>query len=188
MTSSCSSTAMSDFWSSLDKAVVGRSSSVVGRPQQPEMKLDTRISILFAYMVLLSLGSSFCLFLYIHAHPGAPIPRFISVSMLLVFVFSIGFGSFALARTARKQASIETADQRARRRTRAIKGLRVGLVVWILIFLNDVRMLVQRDIQLIPAIVGMSVVAVLIVVSWTSLRRLKAAETLIHVDNRRSQP
>jgi choline-glycine betaine transporter len=116
------------------------------------------------------------LFWYIHAHPGAPVPRWISVPIFCLFILTILLPSFFVRRAARKQAMIEGTEEAHLRRVRAIKGLKIGLIVWGVILLNDIRMLLQRTIPWTVAIPGSVIVLLMVVGSWVSLRRLQNAE------------
>ena len=79
-------------------------------------------------------------------------------------------------RAARKQALIETAEDGHLRRVRAIKGLKIGLIVWGVILLNDIRMLLQGTIPWTVAIPGSVIVLLMVGGTWVSLRRLQKAE------------
>jgi hypothetical protein len=116
------------------------------------------------------------LFLYIHAHPGALIPRWISIPIFCLFILTILLPSFFVRRAARKQAKIEAPEEAHLRRVRAIKGLKIGLIVWGVILLNDIRMLLERSIPWTVAIPGSAIVLLMTVVTWVSLRRLQKAE------------
>jgi choline-glycine betaine transporter len=141
------------------------------------MKVEKKIILL---LLCASLGYVLCagggLFLYIHTHPGALIPRWISVPIFCLFILTILLGSFFVRRAARKQATIEGAEQAHLRRVRTVKGLKTGLIVWGVILLNDIRMLLQRTIPWTVAIPGFVVVLLMIVGTWVSLRRLQEAE------------
>jgi len=113
---------------------------------------------------------------YIHGHPGEPVSRWISVPLLFLLVLTILGGGVFLSRAAKKQAKSETIEEGRLRRARAIKGLKVGLVVWSLILLNDLRMLAEGAVPWTVAIVGLAVVTSLIIAFWVSLRRLHKAE------------
>jgi len=112
---------------------------------------------------------------YVLAHPG-PVPRWISLSMLLFLVLTIGVGSIVIRGSARKQAATETPEEGELRRARAAQGLKAGLVLYFLILLNGIRLVVQGEIPLRYAIPGLAIDLFLIVVFWTSLRRLKRLE------------
>jgi hypothetical protein len=137
-----------------------------------------------AKTVLLLLGISFLyvfgaggtLFLYIHAHPGGLVPRWISVPVFCLFILTIALMSFLIRRAARKQASVETVEDAHRRRVRAIKALKTGLIVWGLILLNDIRMLLQGTVPWTLAIPGLIIVLLMATITWTSLRRLQKTE------------
>jgi preprotein translocase subunit YajC len=116
------------------------------------------------------------LFFYIHAHPGALIPRWMSVSIFCLFILTILIPSFLVRRAARKQAKIEGAEEAQVRRVRAIKGLKIGLIFWVVIFLNDIRMLLEHTFPWTIAILGSAFVLLMIVVTWLLLRRLQKTE------------
>jgi len=71
---------------------------------------------------------------------------------------------------------------------RAIKGLKVGLIVWSLILLNDIRMLLQRTIPWTVAIPGSAIVFLMVVVTWASLKRLKKVEAAYSETKQRQAP
>jgi hypothetical protein len=112
---------------------------------------------------------------YVIAHPG-PVPRWISLSMLLFLMLTVGGGGIVISRVARRQKAVETPEQGNLRRARARKGLKAGLVLYFVILLNGIRLIVQREIPLNYAIPGLVVDLLLIAVFWTSLRRLKNSE------------
>jgi len=139
------------------------------------MKFGRKIVLLMVCMVLPYILAVIALVFYVHAHPG-PVPRSISLSMLFFFSLTIVVGGIFLSRSVRTQAKIETSDEGRARRARAVKGLKIGMLVWALILLNDVRLLAQHDIPWRFAIPGTTISVVLMAVFWASLRRLKKAE------------
>jgi hypothetical protein len=144
-----------------------------GIEMRPEAKTAVLIfSICFAYV----LCAGGVLFVYIHAHPATPIPRFISVPILFLLILTITGVVFVTKRMAHKQAMVEIEEQGHLRRIRAIKGLKGGLVVWGLILLNDIRMLAMGSIPWKYAIPGLVVVVLMVAVCWMSLVRLKKIE------------
>lgn len=141
------------------------------------MKFETKTVLLLlcvSFLYVLCAGGT--LFWYIHAHPGSLIPRSISVPLFCLFILTILLLTVLVRRAARKQAAAETADEAHSRRMRAIKGLKIGLIVWGLILLNGIRMLMQRTIPWTDAIPGLLIVLMIFVVTWSSLRRLQKAE------------
>jgi hypothetical protein len=145
--------------------------------RRASMKFEKRVFlILLCPALVYVLCASGVLFAYVRAHPGAPIPRWISVPIFCLFVLTILLPSFFVRRAARKQSKVEGVEEAHLRRVRAIKGMKMGLIVWGIIFLNNVRMLLQGSIPWTAAIPGSAVVALMIVVSWISLRRLQKAD------------
>jgi hypothetical protein len=139
------------------------------------MKFLRRIAV-----VLICIGLSYAcaivaLVTYVQAHPG-PVPRWILVSLLCFFVLIIVVGSIVIRRTARKLASSETPEAGKQRRAFATKGLKAGLVLYVLILLNGIRLVVQRTVPWNYAIPGLTIDIFLITVFWISLRRLKQFE------------
>jgi hypothetical protein len=116
------------------------------------------------------------LFWYVRTHPNGLVPRWISVPMLCGLILTLVLETIVLKRVARRASTIGTGEKRHLRRLRAIKGLKVGLVLWSAILLNDVRMLLQGTIPWTYAIPGMIFVIFITAVTWTSLRRLQRAE------------
>jgi uncharacterized membrane protein len=139
------------------------------------MKFQRRIVVVLACVVVPYMCAVIALVFYIQAHPG-PMPRWIPVSMLCFFVATIVVGSVVIRRTARKLAKDETAEEAKRRRATATKGLKAGLVLYVLILLNGIRLVVQREVPLKYAIPGLVIDILLIAVFWTSLRRLNRFE------------
>ena len=143
------------------------------------MKLETKAVLLLlciSFLYVLCAGGT--LFLYMHAHPGSLIPRWISVPIFCLFVLTIVLGSVLVRRAARKQAAVETAEEAHRRRVRAIKGMKIGLVIWALILLNDIRMLLWGTIPFTFGIPGLAIVLLIAIVTWSSLRRLQKVEAM----------
>ena len=141
------------------------------------MKFERKIGLILALTALPCIYALLVLLPYVLAHPGGRVPRSISVSLLCLFLLTIVGVSILLSRAAKKEAVSETSEARELRQARAARGLKIGLIVWILILLNDFRMLMLGTVPWIAAIVAMVVITFLIVVSWTSLKRLKNVET-----------
>jgi type VI protein secretion system component VasK len=139
------------------------------------MKFQRRIGAVLAWVVLPYMYVVVALVFYAQVHPG-PIPRWILISMLCFFVATIVVGSVVIRRTARKLAKDETADEAKRRRAAATRGLKAGLVLYVLILLNGIRLIVQRTVPWNYAIPGLTIDIFLITVFWISLRRLKQIE------------
>jgi len=141
------------------------------------MRFERKITL---FLFFISFLYVFCaggvLFWYIRAHPGGLIPRRVSIPIFCLFVFTIVIMTLLVRRAARKQALIETQEEGHLRRMRAIKGLKVGLIVWGVILLNDIRMLLERSIPWTVASAGSAVILLMIVATWVSLRRLQKAE------------
>jgi len=152
------------------------------------MKMERKIVLLLMSISLVYvLCAGGILFAYISKHPGQPVPRFISVPILCLLVLTVAGGAFVTNRIARKQAKTETLEEGHLRRLRAIKGLKVGLIIWGLILLNDIRMLLQGTIQLGLAIPGLAIVLLITLVTWSSLRRLQKNEAAYEDARRKSQ-
>jgi len=130
------------------------------------------VAIPFAYVVC----AGGTLFWYVHTHPGDFVSRWISVPMLCGLIVTLGLETIVLKRVAKKRAITETPEEGHLRRARAIKGLKMGLILWAAILLNDIRMLLQGTVLWTYAIPGLIVVTLMTAVSWTSLRRLQRIE------------
>jgi hypothetical protein len=143
------------------------------------MKFEKKvILILLCTSLIYVLCAGGSLVLYIRAHPGAPMPRWISAPIFCLFILTILLGSFLVRRAARKQAKIEGAAQAHLRRMRATKGLKTGLIVWGVILLNDFRMLIQGTAPRKFAIPGFAIVLLMVVVTWVSLKPVQKADAL----------
>ena len=140
---------------------------------KPEMKT---VALLVCISFLYALCAGGALFLYIHAHPGGLIPRWISVPVFCLFILTIVLTSVLVKRAARKQVAAEKAEEAVIRRKRAIKVMKGGLILWGLIFLNGIRLVVQREVPLLYAIPGLAIDLLLAVVFWTSLKRMRKFE------------
>ncbi len=163
---------MCGFWSSGHRCC-----TTTAKQRKTAMKFEKKaVLILLCTSVTYVLCAGGGLFLYIHAHPGGLIPRWISVPMLCLFILTIVVGSLLVRRAARQEAKVEGAEEAHLRRMRAIKGMRIGLIVWGVILLNDIRMLLQRTIPWTAAVPGSAIVLLMFVGTWVSLRRLQKAE------------
>jgi hypothetical protein len=141
------------------------------------MRFEKKITLILlftSFVYVLCAGGG--LFWYIRAHPGGLIPRWISIPMMFLFILTIVAMTLLMRRAGRKQALIETEEGGHLRRVRAIKGLKVGLIIWGVILLNDIRMLIQGTTPWKFAIPGCAIVLLMIVVTWVSLRRLQKSE------------
>lgn len=141
------------------------------------MRLERRVALLMVLVAVPYLCTAIGLFYYIHGHPGEPVPRWISVPMLFFLILTIYGGGIVVSRCARKWTASETVDEGKLRRARATKGLKIGLFVWGLILLNDLRMLAEGSVPWTIAIPGLAIVSLLILISWISLKRLKKADS-----------
>lgn len=139
------------------------------------MKLRGKIALILVGITLPYMCAVVAFGIYVMKHPG-PVPRSISVPLLCFFILTIVGGAIILSRAVRKQAKIETADEGKLRRARAMKGMKLGLVVWGLILLNGIRLIAQHEVPWIYAISGLTVDALLIAVFWISLKRLRKSE------------
>jgi hypothetical protein len=135
------------------------------------MRSKNRIALVFG-IGLPYMCAVLALVFYHAAHPG-PIPRWIFVTMFFMFVLTIVGGSVAFYKIGSKEAAGKPLDKEGLRRERAAKWLKVGLVVWTVILLNDIRMLAQQSIPWRYAIPGVIVVLLMVAVFWTSLRRMQ---------------
>ena len=145
------------------------------------MKLQGKIALILVGITLPYMCAVVAFGFYITKHPG-PVPRSISVPLFCFFLLTIIGGAMIVSRMARKRARIETAEEGKLRRARAVKGLKAGLVVWGLILLNGIRLVAQHEIPWAYAIPGLTVDVLLVVVFWTSLKRLKKFETKAEAD------
>jgi NADH:ubiquinone oxidoreductase subunit 5 (subunit L)/multisubunit Na+/H+ antiporter MnhA subunit len=157
----------------LGEAVVGRSS--LANSIEKQMRFERKIGLVLACIIFPYMCAVFALVFYVQAHPG-PVPRWISLSMLCGMVLTLIVGGILISRFAKKEAARQTEEEARLRRTRASRGLKVGLIVYIVILLNGIRLVLQQTIPLVYAIPGLTVVSVLFVTSWASLQRLKKAE------------
>jgi hypothetical protein len=139
------------------------------------MKSRPKVALVLGGIVVPYMFAVVALAFYVAKHPG-PVPRSISVSMLCFLILTIAVGAIGISRGSRKQAEFKTADESKLRRARAMKGMRLGLFVWGLIFLNGIRLVAEREVPWIYAIPGLTVDGLLFVVFWTSLKRLLKAE------------
>jgi hypothetical protein len=140
------------------------------------MKLTTKVVLVLLGSALIYMCAAATFVLYVVKHPGIPVPRSISIPLFCFFILTIAAVSVILPRMARKHTKTETAEEGHVRRARAVKGWRIGLIVWSLILLNDIRMLLQRTIPLAFAIPGLAIVLFMVFISWLSLKRLQRAE------------
>jgi Na+/melibiose symporter-like transporter len=140
------------------------------------MKSKHRIASIFVGMVLLTMCGAFALAFYFFTHQGELVPRWVSLSFLcfIVLVYAVGFTM--IRRDARKLAGEETPEEGERRRARAIKGLKIGLVIYLFGLLNGIRLVIQREIPWRLSIAGFTISIFLIATMWASLRRLRRSQ------------
>jgi len=139
------------------------------------MQLKRAIISLTVFIMLLGVCNAGFLIYYVHEHPG-PVPPRIILSMVCFLTVGAAAGIVVTSRRLRRQARTETPEEGKSRRAFAAKGLKAGLVVWTLILLNDVRMLLQHNVPWTYAIPGTTIVTLVVILSWVSLRRLRKAE------------
>src|SRR5271165_5440451 len=119
------------------------------------MRQQTKAAlVLFAIPIAYVLSAGGTMFWYVHTHPRGFVPRWISVPMLCGLIVALGLETILLKRVAKKRTMAETPEESHLRRARAIKGLKMGLVLWIAILLNDIRMLLQGTVPWTYAIPG----------------------------------
>jgi hypothetical protein len=97
-------------------------------------------------------------------------------AILLFLAASSAFGVIYLAARARRIAATETLEQKRGRQRAAAKGLKLGVILFSLFFLNGIRMAFQNEIPWKFAALGLAINAFLVVTCWTSLRRLKKSQ------------
>ena len=141
------------------------------------MKFERKIGVVLVCMVLPYMCAVAAFVLYAQAHLG-PVPRWISLTMLGAMILTFVVGGVVVSRLAKKQAARETAEEAKLRRARASKGLKTGLVVYILILLNGVRLLFEHAIPWVYGAPGLAVVLLMVITTWASLKKLKKAEAL----------
>ena len=142
------------------------------------MKLKQRVLIVLAGVTLPYMCAVMLLVLYLQRHPGQ-VPMWVPLTMLVFLVGTCVLGGIYLSRSVRRQTALETPFERTRRQSETAKGLKVGLVVWGLIFLNGIRLLLQGEVPWKYAIPGLTIDLFLIVVFWISLNRVKKAQNQI---------
>jgi hypothetical protein len=97
--------------------------------------------------------------------------------MLCLLIATCALGGVVISRVARKHLAVETPEEGDRRRTRAIKALKTGLVIYGLILLNGIGLIVRHKIPWNYGVPGLIVDLLLIVLFWFSLSRLKMPST-----------
>jgi Na+/H+ antiporter NhaD/arsenite permease-like protein len=139
------------------------------------MELKKKIFIFLAGLTLASMCIVALLVVYVRTHPGN-LPMWIPLAMFAFLITTCVLGGVYLLRSVRRQAAVETVAERSERQTSAAKGLKIGLVVWSLIFLNGIRLTLQHTVPWQYAVPGLAFDFLLIVLFWRSLSRLRRAQ------------
>lgn len=142
------------------------------------MKLKQRVLIGLAGVTLPYMCAVTVLVLYLRKHPG-PIPMWVPLTMFAFLVALCVLGGVYVSRFVRRQAVLETPSDQTQRQRQAAKGLKIGLVVFSLAFLNGGGLVLQDTVPWKYAIPGLTIDLFLIVVCWTSLTRLRRAQNQI---------
>ena len=139
------------------------------------MKFERKIRVLLIGLVSPYLCAVLALVYYMQGHPG-PLPHWIYTSMALFFLFILVVGSVIVTRVVSLRAAVETPEEGKQRRARTSKRLKAGLVLYVLILLNGIRLVAQNSLPWSYAIPGLAIDLFLIAIFWFSLRRLKRTE------------
>jgi membrane protein implicated in regulation of membrane protease activity len=105
-----------------------------------------------------------------------PLPGWLPLAMLSFLIATIILGGIFVRRFAHKVIGGETLEQRHERQVTAAKGLKGGIIVFSLIFLNDLRMLLQDSAAWKIALIGLTISGLFVVVCWRSLRHLRTSQ------------
>jgi len=138
------------------------------------MKRGTRLLLLLG-CVLPYMCAVLRLVFYHRAHPGA-LPRWIPLLMMVFLVLTILAGGALLSRAARRHSVDESTEESKLRKSSGKRVLQTGLVLYVLILLNGIRLVVEHSVPWAYAIPGLAMDIFLIAVFGWLLRRLKKTE------------
>jgi hypothetical protein len=141
------------------------------------MKAQEKIGLIFVGMVFATLGVGLAFVFYVSTHQEQSVPRWVSLSLgcLILLVYLIGWN--VIRRNARKVAREETPEESQKRRGRTKTIIKVNLVFYAVALLDGIRLVLQGTIPLKYAIVGITVVILLIASFWNLLRKLTKLES-----------
>lgn len=139
------------------------------------MKLKKKVLIFLVGLTLPYMCAVALLVRYVLTHPGN-LPMWIPLTMFAFLIITCVVGGLYLSRLVRTQVAVETAGERSERQTSAAKGLKIGLVLWSIIFVNGVLLLLEHTVPWQYAIPGLTLDLLFIVIFWTSLNRLKRSQ------------
>jgi hypothetical protein len=140
------------------------------------MRSKHKIALIFVGMVLLTMCGGFALAFYSLTHQGELVPRRVSLSIFGFIILVCAVGFTMIRRDARKLAGEETPEEGERRRARAIKSLKIGLVIYLFGLLNEIRLVIRGGISWRLSIAGFTISLFLVATMWASLRRLRRSQ------------
>jgi len=82
-------------------------------------------------------------------------------------------GGVYFSRFVRRQVAVETVTERSERQTSAAQGLKIGLVLWSVIFMNGVLLTLEHTVAWQYAVPALTLDFLFIVTFWTLLNRIK---------------
>jgi len=136
------------------------------------MKLKKKVLIFLAGLILANMCAGALLLLYLRTHPGN-LPMWIPLAMFAFLTATCVVGGVYLSRFLRGQVAVETVTERSERQTSAAQGLKIGLVLWSVIFMNGVLLTLEHTVPWQHAVPGLTLDFLFIVTFWTLLNRIK---------------
>jgi TRAP-type C4-dicarboxylate transport system permease small subunit len=139
------------------------------------MKLKKKVLIFLAVLTLPYMCAVALLVPYARTHPGKH-PMWIPLVMLGFLITTCVVGGIYLSRFGRRNVATEGLDERTQRQATAAKGLKIGIIVFCLIFLNGIRLVVQHTVPWQYAVPGLTVDFFFVFICWISLNRLRKSQ------------
>ena len=136
------------------------------------MKLKKKVLIFLAGLILANMCAVALLLLYLRTHPGN-LPMWIPLAMFAFLTATCVVGGVCLSRFLRGVSRGGNCYRAKRAADQRRAGLKIGLVLWSVIFMNGVLLTLEHTVLWQYAVPALAPDFLFIVTFWTLLNRIK---------------